>query len=310
MSESPHHPPPSNHSKTSPTTALAQHVAAHALSAHPAAALRQLARSLLSPHYPLPFQNRPHRPPYNPPASPRSPPPNFTASASSVAISTATAPTTAARTVAATPTSSPRPPPSWPTQDIADDHPTAYARGTTATLFMATQATPAPSLVFWFPHSPPLPATQFVVPGNARHDDDELGFGPVNQVHFVSHYVAEPLQVPATRARGRRPPRVHRHPSRHARPVTASPRHDATNTEYNPTTPQTLSQHGVQVPPTRCDLDNIRPQPQKLRSDPDNRDDCDSENATPTIMVAAIRRRMAAAGTAAQHFIKILSCIL
>ncbi|KAH9028658.1 hypothetical protein EDB85DRAFT_1892400 [Lactarius pseudohatsudake] len=51
-------------------------------------------------------------------------------------------------------------------------------------------------------------------------------------------------------------PQLYHHTSRHARPVTTSPRCDATNTEYNPTALQTPLPHDLnsaQVPSTRGD---------------------------------------------------------
>ncbi|KAH9025272.1 hypothetical protein EDB85DRAFT_2149858 [Lactarius pseudohatsudake] len=72
----------------------------------------------------------------------------------------------------------------------------------------------------------------------------------VADVHFVSHYVAEPLQVPVTQALAAAsttspPP-----------PVTTSPRCDATNTVQPHDAANVVAtrpQHGAQVPPTRRD---------------------------------------------------------
>ncbi|KAH9008833.1 hypothetical protein EDB85DRAFT_1903746 [Lactarius pseudohatsudake] len=108
--------------------------------------------------------------------------------------------------------------------------PTAYARGTTATLFLAMQATL--SLVTWLPHSPPpLPAPNSRFPG----------LRGTMTMRWASAQWIKPLQVPVMQALAAAsttspPP-----------PVTTSPRCNATNTEYNLMMPQTPSQHDLNM---------------------------------------------------------------
>ncbi|KAH9018923.1 hypothetical protein EDB85DRAFT_1896946 [Lactarius pseudohatsudake] len=135
----------------------------------------------------------------------------------------------------------------------------------------------------WLPHPPPpLSATQFADRGNVR----QLGFGPVNQFHFVSHHVAEPLQVPATRAASTTtlPPHVTTRKTRHD--VTPLRRHQhGCASPFNPRrrygNPTMVPGRGQgsaaaegsdhdEATPTTAATRRRRPRPWNLRSNPDN----------------------------------------
>ncbi|KAH9027181.1 hypothetical protein EDB85DRAFT_1893106 [Lactarius pseudohatsudake] len=160
-------------------------------------------------------------------------------------------PTTAAPTAAATSTSSPRPPPPWPTQDIADDlfTPAPVAHGPPSRPAQdgplqrcLWPRKPPPRCCLCLAPTPAAPALCNTIRGS--RECEAAGLRPSESIPCKF-----PLREPPL-------PQLYHHTSRHARPVTTSPRCDATNMEYNPTAPQTPSPHDLnstQVPSTRGD---------------------------------------------------------
>ncbi|KAH9013492.1 hypothetical protein EDB84DRAFT_1444222 [Lactarius hengduanensis] len=124
--------------------------------------------------------------------------------------------------------------------DLSTTHrrsPNLTASASTVAVSTATAPTTATSTAAATPTSSPQPPPPWPMQDVAN-------------VHFVSHYVAEPLQVPVTQALAAAsttspPP-----------PVTTSPRCDATNTVQPHDTANVVAtqpQHSAQVPPTHRD---------------------------------------------------------